>query len=362
MKRRSHVDSSRNSEGFALLFVLFLVALVLIGASTAVLSQLTEGRREREADMIWRGKQYERAIARYYRKFGRFPTSVDDLVKVQNGEERFLREAYKNPMNTEDGSWRFIYVTPSGQLIGSVQYTSLQQMALIDQQRKMGVMNGAGANGANAGDDSDNGTGTDAGAQNSASNPSLANILPGGINPDNLNLNNLSSSQLQSLQSQLQGLSPQQLQALAAQYQGQIPPQLQSQLQQFLQAQNSQQPGSSPSSSSGQAGAQPGANGGLSVDESSDTGASTDANGEVVGGFIVGVAGKENKPSIKFYKGGRTYKRWEFIFNPLEQTQTVGGLSSGPANVGAYGTCTSTNPCNSPAQPPQQQPQNPQQQ
>jgi hypothetical protein len=32
-----------------------------------------------------------------------------------------LRQAYKDPMNKEDGSWRFIYVGPAGQLIGSLK-------------------------------------------------------------------------------------------------------------------------------------------------------------------------------------------------------------------------------------------------
>lgn len=366
--------ANRDERGFALLFVLFLIALVIIGASTAVLNQLTEGRREREADMIWRGKQYQRAIARYYHKFGRFPTSIDDLVKVQNGEMRFLREAYKNPMNAEDGSWRFIYVTPSGQLIGSVQYTSLQQMALIDQQRQMGMLSGANANGSTGGDNSDNGTGS----QSGGSNPTLTNIPPGGTSPNG-------SSSISGLQSQLQGLSPQQLQALAAQFQGQIPPQLQAQLQgmssqqiqsleaqfqgqippqlqsqlQQLQGQSSQQSDSSSFFSQPQPGAN--TNGGLAVNESSDTSASTDANGEVIGGFIIGVAGKDDKPSIKIYKGGATYKRWEFIFNPLEQTQTLGtsmisGSQAGTTGTQPFGQPPATN------QPPPQQPQNPQQQ
>jgi hypothetical protein len=32
-----------------------------------------------------------------------------------------MRQAYKDPMNKEDGTWRFIYVGPSGQLIGSLK-------------------------------------------------------------------------------------------------------------------------------------------------------------------------------------------------------------------------------------------------
>jgi hypothetical protein len=37
---------------------------------------------------------------------------------------------YTDPMNKEDGSWRFIYVGPNGQLIGSLNQVSLLQSAL----------------------------------------------------------------------------------------------------------------------------------------------------------------------------------------------------------------------------------------
>jgi type II secretory pathway pseudopilin PulG len=119
----------RKQRGYSLLMVVFLVATMLILASAATQNLLTQGRREREAEMVWRGEQYQRAIGLYFRKFGKYPTKVDDLVKQTNGV-RFLRQAYTDPMNKEDGSWRFIYVGPNGQLIGSVRHTSLLQSVL----------------------------------------------------------------------------------------------------------------------------------------------------------------------------------------------------------------------------------------
>ena len=64
--------------------------------------------------MIWRGKQYVHAIKLYYRKNGRFPTTIDDLTKPKNGSLRYLRQEYKDPMNKEDGKWRLIYVGRRG--------------------------------------------------------------------------------------------------------------------------------------------------------------------------------------------------------------------------------------------------------
>jgi hypothetical protein len=120
--RRKHPQG-----GYALLLVVFLTAVVLISTMSVGLRVLTEGRRQREEEMIWRGKQYTRGIKLYYRKFGRFPTSMDNLTKPQTGNIRFMRQAYTDPMNKEDGSWRLIYVGPAGQLIGSLKPpTSLQ--------------------------------------------------------------------------------------------------------------------------------------------------------------------------------------------------------------------------------------------
>jgi hypothetical protein len=103
------------------MLAVFLTTLMLIAAIVAAPSVRTERQREKEQEMIWRGKQYVRGIKMYYRKNGRFPTKLDDLIKPQLGGIRYLRQEYKDPMNKEDGSWRLIYVGPMGQLIGSTK-------------------------------------------------------------------------------------------------------------------------------------------------------------------------------------------------------------------------------------------------
>jgi hypothetical protein len=103
------------------MMVVFLTTILLIATIAAAPSVRTERKREKEEEMVWRGKQYVRAIKLYYRKNGRFPTSLNDLSKPKTGTLRYLRQEYKDPMNKEDGSWRLIYVGPAGQLIGSLK-------------------------------------------------------------------------------------------------------------------------------------------------------------------------------------------------------------------------------------------------
>jgi len=118
---RTQTAGKRSERGYALLLVIFLVTVLLISTMAIAPNILTEGQREKEKEMIWRGKQYTRGVKLYYRKMGRFPTALDDLTKPKVGSLRFMRQAYKDPMNKEDGSWRFIYVGPAGQLIGSLK-------------------------------------------------------------------------------------------------------------------------------------------------------------------------------------------------------------------------------------------------
>jgi hypothetical protein len=144
---RPQTARKRGERGIALLMVVFLVTVLLISTMAVAPNILTEGRREKEKEMIWRGKQYTRGVKLYYRKMGRFPTSLDDLTKPKVGSLRFMRQAYKDPMNKEDGSWRFIYVNAAGQLIGSLKPP--QQNLLFPQAGGVGTpanaLNGPGA-------------------------------------------------------------------------------------------------------------------------------------------------------------------------------------------------------------------------
>ena len=121
MKAKAKAKRKRAQSGYALLMVVFMAALMIITAAAIQINFLTQGRREKEDELIWRGQQYARGVRLFYRKHGRFPTSLDDLIKPGVGGVRYMRKAYKEPMNTVDGSWRLLYVGPAGQIIGSVK-------------------------------------------------------------------------------------------------------------------------------------------------------------------------------------------------------------------------------------------------
>lgn len=87
-------------QGYVLLTLLLTIALMAIFIG-AILPQVTfEIKRDREEELIHRGVQYSRAIRLYYKKFGRYPTRIEDLESANN--LRFLRKRYKDPITGQD--------------------------------------------------------------------------------------------------------------------------------------------------------------------------------------------------------------------------------------------------------------------
>ncbi len=75
-------------------------ACIAVVLSTTLPVFSTMARREREAELIFRGQQYARAVTLFQRKYGNaLPPSIDVLL---NGPDRFLRKQYKDPITGGD--------------------------------------------------------------------------------------------------------------------------------------------------------------------------------------------------------------------------------------------------------------------
>lgn len=79
--------------------MLFATAMVIGSLSIARL-YVGQIKRDRELELIHRGAQYSRAVKKYYKKFNRYPSSLDQLENTN--QIRFLRRRYKDPMTGKD--------------------------------------------------------------------------------------------------------------------------------------------------------------------------------------------------------------------------------------------------------------------
>ncbi|HUZ47738.1 MAG TPA: hypothetical protein VMW54_13965 [Terriglobia bacterium] len=103
-------------DGYALLIVMMMATILLISLTAALPNVYVEGQREKEAELIFRGEQYARAIMLFHKQFNRYPNSIKELLHTNNMS--FLRHAYRDPM-TKGGKWRFIHATANGIILDS---------------------------------------------------------------------------------------------------------------------------------------------------------------------------------------------------------------------------------------------------
>ena len=113
---RLQTPDSRLTSGFTLVGVVVAIAIltILIAAVGPSVSAIMQ--RDKEAELIFRGRQYARAIVLFQRRFGRLPNTLKEL---RDSRPKTLRKRYKEPMcNCED--WHVIIAgTPEAAPPGS---------------------------------------------------------------------------------------------------------------------------------------------------------------------------------------------------------------------------------------------------
>jgi type II secretory pathway pseudopilin PulG len=102
MTRNSQLPNYRITKlpnpqsGYMLITLMLLMALAAIALLAVLPDTAQQIKRDQEEEMCHRGTQYMRAIQHFYKKFGRYPTRVEELENTNN--LRFLRKRYKDPL------------------------------------------------------------------------------------------------------------------------------------------------------------------------------------------------------------------------------------------------------------------------
>ncbi|MBN2264721.1 MAG: hypothetical protein JW775_02800 [Candidatus Aminicenantes bacterium] len=100
---RPTTPGDRRRPGYVLIILMMAVFVMSLALLVAVPVWQTELQREKEEELIFRGKQYAEAVRIYVQKNpGRFPSSLKELL-----EKRCLRRPFRDPFGP-DGEWNVI--------------------------------------------------------------------------------------------------------------------------------------------------------------------------------------------------------------------------------------------------------------
>ena len=119
-------DCAGNGFAMGALLVSIFVMSLLMSMVLPVWHHAAQ--REREAELIFRGQQYARAIALWQRQRpGSTPQNLEMLV-----EERFLRKRYRDPM-TSDGEFRVLLQSDLASIeAGQIAYNDSNEETLSE--------------------------------------------------------------------------------------------------------------------------------------------------------------------------------------------------------------------------------------
>ena len=125
----AHTSVRADQRGYAMAALLVAMSVMAIVMSTALPVFQTVAKREREAELVFRGEQYARAIALFQRKYGNsLPPDVNVLI-----DQRFLRKKYKDPITGDD----FQFLGAGSQELAQALSTAPQQA--VDAARARGL-------------------------------------------------------------------------------------------------------------------------------------------------------------------------------------------------------------------------------
>jgi len=93
-----YLERQGDESGYAMAALLVSLAVMSVLMSAALPTWRHQAQREKEAELVFRGEQYARAVALFRAKNqNAFPPSVDVLV-----QGKFLRKKYLDPITGKD--------------------------------------------------------------------------------------------------------------------------------------------------------------------------------------------------------------------------------------------------------------------
>lgn len=141
----SPAGKAPNSQrGFTYAAVLAALVIVAIATEVAYLSTARLVQADREAELLFRGLAYRRAIERFYRAHGSYPRALEDLLEdPRSPSTRHIRALYPDPANA-GREWALIPASDGG-IAGVASHSNEKPLKTADFPPVLEAFTGAGA-------------------------------------------------------------------------------------------------------------------------------------------------------------------------------------------------------------------------
>src|ERR1700756_5046916 len=108
MCNKKTIRLQRGQKGYVLLALMLTFTLLLIALALEAPRVAQQIKREKEEELVHRGKDYAMAVKRFVHKNGgQYPLSIEQLENTNH--IRFLRKKYVDPM-TGESDWKLVHL------------------------------------------------------------------------------------------------------------------------------------------------------------------------------------------------------------------------------------------------------------
>ncbi|MCZ6777981.1 MAG: hypothetical protein O7F16_03340 [Acidobacteria bacterium] len=131
----------RADSGHLLIGLMVAVTIMTIMVTMAAEKWSVILRRDREEELVFRGKQYAQALAEYQKEHGALPNEFEMLLKKGPRNHRYIRKLFRDPF-TKNGEWAKLVLAPGGQAVVNPVTMEMRPVSML---RRQGQVAAAGA-------------------------------------------------------------------------------------------------------------------------------------------------------------------------------------------------------------------------
>jgi len=120
----------RGQRGHLLVALMVGIAVMTILLTAAAEKWSTILRRDREEELIFRGRQYAQALTEFQKEQGALPMDLNFLLKKGPKNHRYIRQLFKDPFS-KDGKWGRLVLAPGGQAVVNPLTQEMRPTAML---------------------------------------------------------------------------------------------------------------------------------------------------------------------------------------------------------------------------------------
>lgn len=94
-------------RGYTLVALMIGVTVMMVAIAAILPLASAEAQRDKEEELIFRGKQYAEGIRTFRRRYGRYPNALKEMLEMR---PHTIRKLWKDPMTNSD-DWGLITMT-----------------------------------------------------------------------------------------------------------------------------------------------------------------------------------------------------------------------------------------------------------